>query len=81
MSTIIVPTPTPTPVEDSESLRKAFEGWGTNEKLIIEILGHRTAAQRRAIRQAYTQLYEEDFLKRLQSELTREFEVSAAAVN
>jgi hypothetical protein len=27
MSTIIVPTPTPTPVEDSESLRKAFEGW------------------------------------------------------
>lgn len=74
MSTIIVPAPAPSPVEDSERLRKAFEGWGTNEKLIIEILGHRTAAQRRAIRQTYTQLYEEDFLKRMQSELTRDFE-------
>jgi len=74
MSTIIVPASIPSPVEDSERLRKAFEGWGTNEKLIIEILGHRNAAQRRAIRQAYSQLYEEDFLKRLQSELTRDFE-------
>lgn len=74
MSTIIVPAPTPSPVEDSERLRKAFEGLGTNEKLIIEILGHRTAPQRKAIRQTYTQLYEEDFLKRLQSELSRDFE-------
>ncbi|XP_057826561.1 annexin Gh1 [Cryptomeria japonica] len=74
MSTITVPSPTPSPTEDSEQLRKAFEGWGTNEKLIIEILGHRTAAQRKVIRQTYTQLYEEDFLKRLESELTHDFE-------
>uniref|UniRef100_A0A0D6R3K3 Annexin n=1 Tax=Araucaria cunninghamii TaxID=56994 RepID=A0A0D6R3K3_ARACU len=74
MSTITVPVPTPSPTEDAEQLRKAFEGWGTNEKFIIEILGHRTAAQRKAIRHAYKQLYEEDILKRLESELTRHFE-------
>ena len=66
--------PTPSPTEDCERLRKAFEGWGANEKLIIEILGHRTAAQRALIRQTYTQLYEEDLLKRLESEASRNFE-------
>ena len=34
----------------------------------------RSAPQRKAIRQTYTQLYEEDFLKRLQSELSHDFE-------
>lgn len=74
MSTITVPVPTPSPSEDSERLRKAFEGWGTDEKSIIKILGHRTAAQRKLIRQSYFQLYEEDILKRLESELSSDFE-------
>eukprot|EP01018_Ginkgo_biloba_P035036 Gb_33611 [translate_table: standard] len=74
MSTITVPVPTPSPTEDCEQLRKAVEGWGTNEKLIIEILGHRTAAQRKIIRQTYSQLYGEDLLKRLDSELSMDFE-------
>ncbi|KAF8009937.1 hypothetical protein BT93_J0804 [Corymbia citriodora subsp. variegata] len=59
---------------DAETLRKASEGWGTNEKAIIEVLGHRNAAQRKQIREAYEQLYEEDLVKRLESELTRDFE-------
>lgn len=74
MSTITVPVPTPSSAEDSERLRKAFEGWGTDEKSIIQILGHRTAAQRKVIRQSYFQLYEEDLLKRLESELSSDFE-------
>jgi len=74
MSTITVPVPTPTPTEDSERLRKAVEGWGTDEKSIIQILGHRTAAQRKFIRQIYFQLYKEDLLKRLESELSSHFE-------
>eukprot|EP00252_Welwitschia_mirabilis_P023335 TRINITY_DN656_c0_g1_i1.p1 TRINITY_DN656_c0_g1~~TRINITY_DN656_c0_g1_i1.p1 ORF type:complete len:315 (+),score=55.67 TRINITY_DN656_c0_g1_i1:240-1184(+) len=74
MSTVKVPASVPDPVHDAETLRKAFEGWGTNEKLIIEILGHRTAAQRKAIRESYNQLFQEDFLKRLRSETTRDFE-------
>lgn len=50
-------------------------GWGTNEALIISILGHRTAAQRRAIRQAYRQTYNEDLLKSLDGEISGDFEV------
>ncbi|KAF8009938.1 hypothetical protein BT93_J0805 [Corymbia citriodora subsp. variegata] len=60
--------------EDAETLRKACQGWGTNEKLIVKVLGHRNAAQRKQIRQAYEQLYEEDLVKRLESELSGDFE-------
>ncbi|KAH7570561.1 hypothetical protein JRO89_XS05G0135700 [Xanthoceras sorbifolium] len=49
-------------------------GWGTNEKTIISILGHRTAAQRQQIRVAYQELYQEDLVKRLESELSGDFE-------
>ncbi|KAL5827219.1 hypothetical protein ACOSQ3_019053 [Xanthoceras sorbifolium] len=61
-------------VEDAETLHKACKGWGTNEKTIISILGHRTAAQRQQIRVAYQELYQEDLVKRLESELSGDFE-------
>nr|XP_010916888.1 annexin D1 isoform X1 [Elaeis guineensis] len=75
MSTLSIPVSVPSPYDDSEQLRKAFEGWGTNEGLIIAILAHRSAAQRRQIRDAYAQAYGEDILKALEKELTRHFEV------
>ena len=52
-------------------------GWGTNEELIISILAHRNAAQRKSIRQTYAETYEEDLLKALDKELTNDFEVSS----
>ena len=52
-----------------------YIGWGTNEKAIIKVLGHRNATQRKQIREAYEQLYQEDLLKRLESELSGDFEV------
>lgn len=57
-----------------------FAGWGTNEELIISILAHRNASQRKAIRQAYAQTYEEDLLKALDKELTNDFEVGSCAL-
>lgn len=54
-----------------------FAGWGTNEALIISVLAHRNAAQRKAIRQTYAQTYEEDLLKALDKELTNDFEVGS----
>ncbi|KAK9282773.1 hypothetical protein L1049_010994 [Liquidambar formosana] len=73
MATLIVHENT-SPVEDAEALRKACQGWGTDEKAIIRILGHRNATQRQLIRQAYEELYQEDLVKRLESELSGDFE-------
>lgn len=50
-------------------------GWGTDEKGIIAILGHRNGTQRQQIREAYHELYHEDLIKRLESELSGHFEV------
>uniref|UniRef100_A0ACD5XFX5 Uncharacterized protein n=1 Tax=Avena sativa TaxID=4498 RepID=A0ACD5XFX5_AVESA len=74
MSTIAVPTPLPSPAADAESLRNAMQGWGTDEKALIEILGRRTAAQRAEIRRAYASVYKESLLTRLDSELSSHFQ-------
>ncbi|KAF1896810.1 hypothetical protein Lal_00034511 [Lupinus albus] len=60
--------------EDAEALRDAVEGWGTDEKAVIEILCHRNAYQRQQIREAYLDLHGEDLIKRLESELSSNFE-------
>ncbi|XP_064982188.1 annexin Gh1-like isoform X1 [Musa acuminata AAA Group] len=74
MATIKVPATVPSPAEDCDQLRKAFQGWGTNERLIISILAHRTAAQRRAIRATYAETYGEELLKSLEDEISGDFE-------
>lgn len=73
MATLICPEH-PSPVADAEALRKACQGWGTDEKAIISILGRRNAIQRKLIRQAYEDMYQEDLVKRLESELSGDFE-------
>lgn len=50
-------------------------GWGTNENAIISILGHRNLFQRKLIRQAYQEIYHEDLIHQLKSELSGNFEV------
>lgn len=42
---------------------------------MIAILGHRNVHQRQQIRKAYEELYQEDLVKRLESEIKGEFEV------
>ncbi|CAI9780931.1 unnamed protein product [Fraxinus pennsylvanica] len=74
MATLKVPSSVPSPAEDCEQLKKAFAGWGTNEKLIIQILAHRNAAQRKLIRETYAATYGEDLLKDLDSELSNDFQ-------
>ncbi|XP_061349579.1 annexin-like protein RJ4 [Gastrolobium bilobum] len=73
MATLIAPI-NHSPVADAEALRKAFQGWGTDEKTVISILGHRNVHQRQQIRKAYEELYQEDLIKRLESELSGDFE-------
>lgn len=73
MATIIAPTSF-SPGADAEALRKAFQGWGTDEKTVIAILGHRNVYQRQQIRKSYEEIYQEDLIKRLESELSGDFE-------
>ncbi|CAL4900483.1 unnamed protein product [Urochloa decumbens] len=73
MASISVPNRVPSATEDAESIRKAVQGWGTDEKALIQILGHRTAAQRAEIAVAYEGLYNEPLLDRLHSELSGDF--------
>ncbi|KAL6912113.1 hypothetical protein ACP4OV_000918 [Aristida adscensionis] len=74
MATLTVPHAVPPVAEDCENLRKAFQGWGTNEKLIISILAHRDAAQRRAIRRCYAEKFGEELLRALTDEINGKFE-------
>ncbi|KAF6155367.1 hypothetical protein GIB67_019893 [Kingdonia uniflora] len=73
MSTIRVPEEVPTPIQDSSRLNQAFQGWGTDEKTIVSILGRRNATQRREIRQVYQQVYKESLIGRLEAELSGDF--------
>ncbi|MBA0867026.1 hypothetical protein Goshw_026586 [Gossypium schwendimanii] len=63
----------PSPEDDSHKLKKAFQGFGTDEDAIIEILGHRDANQRKKIRETYHQLYNETLIDALKSELSGDF--------
>ncbi|KAH0460839.1 hypothetical protein IEQ34_008414 [Dendrobium chrysotoxum] len=74
MATLRVPLQVPSAVEDAKNLRMACEGWGTDEKTLIDILAHRDAAQRLQIIQSYEDLYNENLIKRLESEISGDFE-------
>ncbi|XP_028788873.1 annexin D3-like [Neltuma alba] len=72
MASLRVPEVT-APIQDSERLRKAFQGFGTDEEAVIFVLGHRNANQRKKIRETYQQLYKESLIDRLHSELSGDF--------
>lgn len=73
MSTVVIPEVVPSPTEDCETLKKAFVGWGTDEKAVIRVLGQRNASQRNKIRETYEQLYNETLIHNLHSELSGDF--------
>ncbi|CAN9504892.1 unnamed protein product [Ophioblennius macclurei] len=58
---------------DSQKLREAMKGAGTNEATIIEVLAHRTIAQRQRIKEAYKQTVGKDLADDLSSELSGNF--------
>ncbi|KAK9125090.1 hypothetical protein Scep_013936 [Stephania cephalantha] len=74
MATLFVPDQVPSAVEDAEIIRNAVKGWGTDEKTLISVLAHRNAAQRKQIKQAYEELYGENLIKRLETEISGNFE-------
>ncbi|XP_050274582.1 annexin D8 [Quercus robur] len=73
MATIIAPKEF-SPIEDAENIKKACLGWGTDERALISILGHRNANQRKLIGLAYEEVYQEDLIQQLKCELSGDFE-------
>ncbi|KAL9247751.1 hypothetical protein vseg_021149 [Gypsophila vaccaria] len=59
---------------DADALHKACQGWGTDEKGIIEVIGHRSASQRKLIKETYHNLYSEELGHRFEKELSGDFE-------
>ncbi|XP_061370450.1 annexin D8 [Gastrolobium bilobum] len=62
------------PVEDAEIIKRACKGLGTDETALISILAHRNVAQRKLVRLAYEDIYHEDLIQQLKSELSGSFE-------
>ena len=60
-----------------EILRNAFQGAGTNEEAIVNVIANTTNPERAAIRRLYTQKYNEDLVSRLQNELSGDFKEAA----
>ncbi|XP_049595132.1 annexin A4 [Syngnathus scovelli] len=61
------------PEADAQKLRGAMKGAGTDEAVIIDVLAHRTIAQRQRIKEAFKQAVGKDLADELSSELSGNF--------
>lgn len=62
------------PIADSNALRKAMKGFGTDENALIEVLTKRSNAQRLEIQKVYKTHFGRDLIEDIQSETSGHFE-------
>jgi len=62
------------PEEACEALKKAFKGFGTDEKVVTSIITGHDNDQRQVIRKQYKAMYDKDLIKVLKSELSGDYQ-------
>ncbi|RZF34343.1 hypothetical protein LSTR_LSTR008882 [Laodelphax striatellus] len=55
---------------DAVALSEAIIGLGTNDRVVVDIIAHRTQNQRKQIREAYAKLYQKDLIEDLKADLS-----------
>ena len=76
----LLPAKSFAPDRDTLAVYKAMKGLGTDERRIIDILGHRSAAQRAAIAETFQQNYKKKLTDALASELSFNFKAVTLAL-
>jgi len=71
---------TPPAEFDAQLVRKAIEGLGTDEALLVEVLVGRNNAEIRAIRDAYQVMYDKDISKEVKDDLSGDMKAVFAAL-
>jgi len=66
--------------EDLENLKKAMEGYGTDEDTLIKIIANRTTSQRLKIKEEWKKKYGSDLIEDLKKELNGKFEEAIVAL-
>ena len=65
---------------DLENLKKAMEGFGTDEDTLIKIIANRTTSQRLKIKEEWKKKYGTDLIEELKKELHGKFEEASVAL-
>ena len=65
---------------DLENLKKAMEGFGTDEDTLIKIIANRTTSQRLKIKEEWKKKYGTDLIEELKKELHGKFEEAIVAL-
>ncbi|KAJ2981633.1 hypothetical protein NUW58_g6641 [Xylaria curta] len=65
---------------DAQALRAAMKGFGTDEKVLIQVLANKDPLQIEAIKAAYSRLFNRNLEKDIKSETSRYFELGLVAI-
>lgn len=70
----MVEAPNFNPEKDAERLRKSIKGSGTDEKILIDIMGNRNTVQRLKIKDTYKAMFGRDLVEDIKGDTSGNFQ-------